>query len=120
MLVHTVMLDDYEFDDVKFIKIDVEGHESAMIAGAEETLRRLRPTVLIEIEQCLNDRPIAELFERFESLGYSGWFRRSREWAPLSSFNIERDQLALIDRPTSVSYINNFVFVSGALRPGSN
>jgi hypothetical protein len=117
--VRTAILDNYEFDDVKFIKIDVEGHESAMIAGAEDTLRRCTPTVLIEIEQCLNDRPIADLFERFESLGYSGWFRRSRQWAPLSTFDVERDQLLLIDQPTSVSYINNFVFVAGGSRPGS-
>jgi FkbM family methyltransferase len=116
----TAVLDNYEFRDVKFIKIDVEGHESAMIAGAENTLRRLRPTVLIEIEQRLNDHPIAELFGRFESLGYSGWFRQSRQWAPLSSFNVERDQLALIDQPTSLSYINNFVFMAKGLRPGSN
>lgn len=117
--VRTAILDDYEFDDVKFIKIDVEGHESAMISGAEDTLRRCGPTVLIEIEQGLNERPITELFERFESLGYSGWFRRSRQWAPLSTFDVERDQLLLIDQPTSVSYINNFVFVSGGSRPGS-
>jgi FkbM family methyltransferase len=117
--VNTVVLDNYEFDDVTFIKIDVEGHESAMIAGAEDTLRRLRPTVLIEIEQCLNSHPISELFERFESLGYTGWFRRSRKWAPLSTFDVERDQLALVDQPTSVSYINNFVFVQVGSRPGS-
>ena len=100
-------------------KINVQNHESAMIAGAEDTLRRCGPTVLIEIEQGLNERPITETFERFESLGYSGWFRRSRQWAPLSTVDVERDQLQLIDQPASVSYINNFVFVAGGSRPGS-
>jgi FkbM family methyltransferase len=117
--VHTVELDSYEFDDVKFVKIDVEGHESAMIAGAEDTLRRLHPTILIEIEQALNDEPISGLFGRIESLGYSGWFRRSKQWAPLSTFDVDRDQLALVDTPTSVSYINNFVFVPAGSKPGT-
>jgi FkbM family methyltransferase len=117
--VHTVSLDSYEFDDVTFVKIDVEGHESAMIAGAENTLRRLHPTILIEIEQTLNDEPISGLFGRIESLGYSGWFRRAREWVPLSTFDVDRDQLALVDTPTSVSYINNFVFVPAGSKPGA-
>jgi FkbM family methyltransferase len=117
--IRTAVLDDYEFDNVEFVKVDVEGHEAAMIEGAQDTLRRCRPTVLIEIEQCLNDQPISDLFERFASWGYSGWFRRSRQWAPLSTFDLERDQLRLVDQPTSVSYINNFVFVAGGSRPGS-
>jgi FkbM family methyltransferase len=117
--IRTAVLDDYHFEDVKFLKVDVEGHEAAMIEGAEDTLRRCRPTVLIEIEQCLNDQPISDLFERFGSLGYSGWFRRSRQWAPLSTFDLESDQLQLVSQPTSVAYINNFVFVAGGSPPGT-
>lgn len=33
---------------VDFIKIDVEGHEHAVLRGAEGTLQRFRPTLLIE------------------------------------------------------------------------
>jgi FkbM family methyltransferase len=117
--VRTEMLDNYDLSDVRFVKVDVEGHESAMITGAEKTLRRFHPTVLIEIEQCLNSDPISELFGRIESLGYSGWFRRSRQWVPLSTFNVERDQLALVDQPTSVEYINNFAFVAEGRSPGA-
>ena len=36
-------------DRLDFIKIDVEGHEPSVIAGAIETLRRFRPTILMEI-----------------------------------------------------------------------
>ena len=32
-----------------FIKIDVEGHEPSVIAGGHETLRRFRPSILMEI-----------------------------------------------------------------------
>ena len=113
------ILDDYEFDDVKFLKVDVEGHEAAMIDGAEDTLRRCRPTVLIEIEQGLNDRPISDLFERFESLGYSGWFRRSRQWVPLSTFDLERDQLLLVDQPTACPTSTTSFLLPGGSKPGS-
>lgn len=37
-------------DRVDFIKIDVEGYEPAVLRGAEETIRRFRPVLLIEIE----------------------------------------------------------------------
>lgn len=42
-------LDDYEMDAVGFIKIDVEGHELAVLRGGSETIRRCLPSMLIEI-----------------------------------------------------------------------
>src|SRR5205814_1412934 len=38
-------LDDFHFEGVSFIKIDVEGHESKVLAGAEETISRERPVL---------------------------------------------------------------------------
>ena len=43
-------LDDYSFDLVGFIKIDVEGHEIAVIEGASEIIKRQQPNILIEVE----------------------------------------------------------------------
>jgi FkbM family methyltransferase len=37
-------LDSFGFDDVDLVKIDVEGHERSVIAGARETLLRCKPT----------------------------------------------------------------------------
>jgi FkbM family methyltransferase len=42
-------LDSFEFPEVDFIKIDVEGVESAMLRGARATLDRHHPSLLIEI-----------------------------------------------------------------------
>jgi FkbM family methyltransferase len=43
-------LDDYKIDDIGLIKIDVEGHELAVLHGAQETLARNRfPPIIFEV-----------------------------------------------------------------------
>lgn len=43
-----VTLDSFGFAEVDYIKIDVEGGEADVIAGAEQTIRLCRPTVMVE------------------------------------------------------------------------
>jgi FkbM family methyltransferase len=57
---------------VTFIKCDVEGHELAVLRGAERTLRRSLPTLLIEIEQRHKDADIHATFDYLSGLGYAG------------------------------------------------
>ena len=47
-------LDDYEFERVDFIKIDVEGYEWFVLKGAQQTLAKERPLLQLEIvaSQC--------------------------------------------------------------------
>jgi FkbM family methyltransferase len=52
--VRTCRLDDLELENVSFIKVDVEGNEMQVIAGAERTIRMQRPALLVEIWN-LND-----------------------------------------------------------------
>ncbi len=41
-------LDSFGFEDIGFVKIDCEGYERFIIEGAEETLKRCRPCVIVE------------------------------------------------------------------------
>jgi FkbM family methyltransferase len=41
-------LDDYNFTNIDFIKIDVEGYEKKVILGAEQTILKNRPIIIIE------------------------------------------------------------------------
>lgn len=59
-------IDSFDFSDVRLIKIDVEGMEQQVLAGAEKTIRRCRP--LMFIEYLKNDRQ--QLTERIAALGY--------------------------------------------------
>lgn len=42
-------LDDFELDSLSLIKIDVEGFELEVLRGAEKTLQRCRPTIMLEL-----------------------------------------------------------------------
>lgn len=48
------VLDNFNFEDVDFIKVDVEGYEFNVIKGGKETIKRNRPVVQLEIveKQC--------------------------------------------------------------------
>jgi FkbM family methyltransferase len=94
-----------------FIKIDVEGHESAVLAGAREVLRDCRPTILVECEtRHRTDRDVRPVFELLESLGYVGSFFRGGERRPLREFDAARDQRLTADGKLPASYVNNFAF----------
>jgi len=47
--VETKTLDSYEFDQVDFIKIDVESFEHKVLQGAENTIRKHKPIMYIEM-----------------------------------------------------------------------
>lgn len=55
-------IDSMGFSGVDFIKIDVEGFERAVIAGAEKTIRRDKPIIVVEQkgnDRAYNDEPNA-------------------------------------------------------------
>jgi FkbM family methyltransferase len=105
-----VALDDLDLADVSFVKIDVEGHELAVLQGAESLLRRDRPTLLVEVEQRHLDGPITTVFDWLGDRGWTGSFLRGGRWVGLAEFDLERDQTRLVDRLPDRAYVNNFRF----------
>jgi FkbM family methyltransferase len=85
--IETARLDDVLGEDagrVKFIKMDVEGHEERALAGAQSILERARPALFVEIDGNLDDATSSagRLYARLADLGYNvylweaGWRAR--------------------------------------------
>lgn len=105
-------LDSFTFDEVSFVKIDVEGHEFNVLKGGSKFFQRQRPTILVEIEQRHNDRPVDEVFDLIESWGYRGFFLKGKSLMKLEKFETKRDQKIDDFDSNSENYINNFLFLS--------
>jgi FkbM family methyltransferase len=69
-IVQTRTLDSYGFENVVFIKIDVEGHELQVLEGATETVARCRPIMLLEIKAAARSAVSSFLKDRQFGLFY--------------------------------------------------
>lgn len=105
-------LDEYQFSDVSFVKIDVEGHELDVLRGAADTIARWRPTFLIEIEQRHLSFPMTRVFQHLADLGYRGSFLDGSVVRSISAFSYEQHQQAWLHDVYSPRYVNNFFFAS--------
>jgi len=97
---------------IDFIKIDVEGHEFEVLKGASKTLERMRPVLLVEIEQRHHPFAIEVIFDYISSLGYSGFFisRFNKDCLPLENFLFSRSHNS--SSAQDMHNVNNFFFVS--------
>ena len=117
VLVPVVALDDY-FDEsasVRLLKVDAEGGEQGVIAGATRILTRQSPLVLLECEnRHLESGSVADVFRSLSDLGYEGRFVYRGSLRALHEFDssIHQRQSAgrFCDAP---EYCNNFVFSKG-------
>ena len=99
---------------VGFVKIDVEGQETAVLQGARQTLARWQPNIQVEIWQ----EAVPQTTLLFEELGYRGLF-----FFDGHLFNISRYDPAIHNAPQNAwqsdeadrydpnLYVNNFFFV---------
>jgi FkbM family methyltransferase len=69
-----VCLDDVVKDNVGFIKIDVEGHELAVLRGADKIIRRDMPNIITELEERYCAGIVRTAFRHLNERGYHGWF----------------------------------------------
>ncbi|HEX4218856.1 MAG TPA: FkbM family methyltransferase [Acidimicrobiales bacterium] len=124
--VSTEQLDKFAFTNVGFVKIDVEGHELAVLRGAAQLIERENPNVLVEVEQAHHvDDDIENVFSFFAERGYDCTFFSRKQWQPLANFDRhEAGRLGESAKSTGLlkatfmptnHYIHNFLF-----RPGRN
>ena len=124
--VRTVTVDGLGVNDVRVMKVDVEGHEVPALLGAEKTIRRDLPVILTEAEYRHQD--VGALVELLAGWGYSAWVRPERAWIPLAGYDLaahqERTRHAVEvgfvrrlawPRPR---YVNSVLFVPGDGPPG--
>lgn len=94
-----------------FVKIDVEGHELAVLEGAREILAEHRPTILVECEaRHRSDRDVQPVFDFLVSFGYEGSFFQRGRRHPLAEFDPERHQQHVRGEKLPADYVNNFAF----------
>lgn len=104
-------LDSLEITDAALIKIDVEGHEGAVLRGAAATIVASSPALIVEIEQRHIPRPIDAAFDDVLAQGYRGWFLCDGALLPLARFDAALHQrFGEPGRP----YCNNFIFLAEA------
>jgi len=102
-------LDSMGITDAALIKIDVEGHEDAVLRGAAATIAASHPALIVEIEQRHIARPISEAFAEVQAMGYRGWFLRGGALLPLAAFDAGQHQrFGEAGQP----YCNNFIFLA--------
>jgi FkbM family methyltransferase len=110
-------LDDFAIDNCSFIKIDVEGHEEAVLDGASALIAAQRPVLMVELNEDFNPGVVRRLAERYAALGYRGLFLSRGRLHPITEFDpaVHQD-LALLKYPRHKlpkgrEFINNLLFV---------
>ncbi len=103
-----------------FIKVDVEGHEEAVLEGARQTIVRCHPRLQVEVEESLTPGAIARVAAFFRALNYRGYFIFQRQLKPIDQFDRRVMQnpehypdlkAGLNARERFGRYIYNFLFV---------
>lgn len=113
-------LDDVLTEPVRFIKIDVEGHELHVLNGARQTIARHRPIFLVEAQDQSKPGATGSVFDFFGEWGYRGYFLIDDEVYDVTDFDLDIHQNAaslLPDggRAPGRFFVNNFFFFPPAL-----
>jgi FkbM family methyltransferase len=114
-------LDDLELGPVGFIKMDVEGHEMAVLEGADATIRRDRPVLLVEAEDEYRPGATSDLFRWASEHSYRGCFFQKGHAVPVEDFRVADHQGHKNIRPGDLirrqefDYANNFLLVPSHL-----
>lgn len=101
-------LDEFNFKEIGFIKIDVEGYENTVLEGAIKTIASNKPAMLIEIEERHRHGAITQTKDFLSAYGYKGFFLIGEKLHPIENLNLEKHQS--VENMHKI-YINNFAFL---------
>ncbi len=101
-------LDEFEFKEVGFIKIDVEGYENTVLEGAIKTIVANKPAMLIEIEERHRQGAISQVKVFLSAFGYKGYFLIGGKLHSIENLNLAKHQS--VENMRNI-YINNFAFL---------
>jgi hypothetical protein len=108
-------LDGLPVGPVGLVKIDVEGHETAVLRGAAGIIERDRPVFIIEAEERHRAGAVRDVEEELSRQDYNGWYLRGGRLHSMSEFDAGRDQPRTgVNGARKVAgdrYVNNFIFV---------
>ena len=78
--VKAITLDSENFDNIGFIKIDVEQHERQVLLGALQTIKRCRPVIMTEVSPLKYEANLQTVFQFITQEKYVGWFKFAKKW----------------------------------------
>jgi FkbM family methyltransferase len=114
-------LDSFDIRTAALLKIDVEGHEVAVLRGAEMTLDRCRCPVIVEVEDHRAPGALSAVASLLSEHRYAGYWCHGGRLRRVEDFDPIRHQSpGARPRPgdrKSPEYINNFVWLPTE-RPG--
>lgn len=102
-------LDNYGFAPVGFVKIDVEGHELAVLRGASRLLEIDRPAIMLEAEERHRSRALDSVVEFLAPFGYRGYYTRGGRLHPVATLATAGRSAGTV---ASAEGIFNFIFLA--------
>ena len=99
---------------IRFIKIDVEGHELEVLQGGRQLMTNQQPICMIEAEERHSPQAIQNVNSFFQAYGYQGFFILDRCVLPLKQFDQTYQNPTELQRAVprvEMRYVNNFIFI---------
>lgn len=80
VLIEVKTLDQFEFEDVNLIKIDVQGYEEQVLKGSGETIKKNKPIMIVELITHKDSPPNKAAMKILESYGYETVFIMGKDY----------------------------------------